>query len=68
MPPSPSDDAVHKLLRRDARLPGLFLDLLAVLVRAGEEHNVVAAHSLIPRDGVRRNRAVGVAYVQLVDG
>ena len=57
------DDAVDELLGRAAGLFGLLLYLLAVLVR---EHNVVAAHSLIPRDGVRRDGAVGVAYMQLV--
>ena len=59
-------DVVHELLRRNARGLGLLLYLLAVLVRAGEEHHVVAAHSLIARDGVRRDGAVGVADVQLV--
>ena len=60
------DDAVDELLGRAAGLLGLLLYLLAVLVRAGEEHNVIAAHSLVARDGVRRDRAVGVADVQLV--
>ena len=59
-------DVVHELLRGHARGLGLFLYLLAVLIRAGEEHNVIAAHSLVSRDGVRRDGAVGVAYVQLV--
>ena len=60
------DDVVHELLRRHAGVLGLFLDLLAVFVRTGEEHDVVAAHSLITRYGVRRDGAVGVADVQFV--
>ena len=59
-------DIVHELLRRHARGLRLFLYLLAVLVRAREEHHVVAAHPLITRYGVRRDGAVGVPDVQLV--
>ena len=60
------DDAVDELLRGDAGLPGLLLYLLAVLIRAGEEHHVVAAHSLVARNGIRRDGAVGMADVQFV--
>ena len=60
------DDVVHELLGRDAGSLGLLLDLLAVLVRAGQEHDVIAAHALVARDRIGRNRAVGVADVQFV--
>ena len=59
-------DVVHELLGRHARGLGLFLYLLAMLIRAGEEHDVVAAHSLVARNGIRRDGAVGMADVQFV--
>ena len=62
----PLDDVVHKFLGGDAGLASLVLDLLAVLVGAGQEHDLLAPHSLIARHGVGRHRAVGVADVQLV--
>ena len=61
-------DAVHKLLGGDAGLLGLVLDLLAVLVGAGEEHDVIALQPLIAGHGVGGHGAVGVADVQLVAG
>ena len=61
-------DAVHELLGGDAGLFGLVLDLLAVLVGAGEEHHVLALEPVIAGDGVRGHSAVGVADVQLVGG
>jgi len=62
------DDVVDELLRRDAGGLGLGLDLLAVLVGAGQKHHVVAPHALVARHRVGRHRAVGVADVQLVAG
>ena len=59
-------DAVHEGLRRHAGLLRLRLDLLAVLVGAGEEHHVIALQALIAGDGVGGHGAVGVADVQLV--
>ena len=47
---------------------GLVLDLLAVLVGAGQEHHVVALQPLVARHGVGGHGAVGVADVQLVRG
>ena len=62
------DDTVDELLRRDAGLLGLRLDLLAVLVGAGQEHDVVALQALVAGQRVCRDGAVGVADVQLIRG
>src|SRR5699024_18888 len=62
------DNVVHKFLGGDAGLLGLVLNLLAVLVGAGEEHHVVATHALIARHGVGGHGAVGVTDVELVGG
>ena len=67
-PPGALHDAVHKLLGGNARLGGLVLDLLAVLVGAGEEHHVVTGQALIPGQGIGGHGTVGVADVQLVAG
>ena len=67
-PPGSLYNAVHKLLGRDAGLLGLVLDLLAVLVRAGEKQHIAAGEPLIPGHGVGGYRAVGVADVQLIAG
>ena len=64
----PLHDAVHKLLGGDAGLLGLVLDLLAVLVGAGEEHDVIALEALVAGHGVGGHGAVGVADVELVAG
>ena len=61
----PADDLVHELLRGHARGLGLLFDLLAVLVRAGEEHHVLAAQPVIARDRVGRDGGIGVADVEL---
>ena len=63
-----SDDVVHELLGGDAGLAGLVLDLLAVLIGAGQEHHVTALEPLIAGHGVGGHGAVGVADVQLVRG
>ena len=62
------DDVVDELLRRDAGGLRLFLDLLAVLVRAGQEHHIAALKALIARHRVGRHGAVAVADVQLRRG
>ena len=62
------DDPVDEFLGRDARSLGLGLDLLAVLVGARQEHDVIAAQALVAGDRVGRHGAVGVADVQLVRG
>ena len=62
----PGDDVVDELLRRDACGLRLVLDFLAVLVRAGQEHDVAALQALVPRHGVGRDGAVGVADVELI--
>ena len=62
------DDLVDELLRCDAGLLGAVLDLLAVLVRAGQEHHVIAAQALVARHGIRGYGAVGVADVELIRG
>ena len=62
------NDLIDKLLRRDAGGFGLVLDLLAVLVGAGEEHHVIAAQTLVAGDRVACDGAVGVADVELRGG
>ena len=61
-------DAIHEGMGGHAGLLGLGLDLLAVLVGAGQEHDVVALQALIAGDGVGGHGAVAVADVQLVRG
>ena len=53
-------------LGRDAPGRGGLLDLLAVLVGAGEEIHLLAHHPPVPRDHVRQHGGVGVADVGLV--
>ena len=60
--------AVGELARRQALLGGRLLHLEAVLVGAGEEEHVLAVEPLEARDGVGRNRLVGVADVRLAVG
>ncbi len=57
-------DLVGELLGRDAGGCGGALDLLAVLVGAGEEKRVDAQHALAAGDGVADDRRVGVADVR----
>ena len=66
--PLAGDDLVHELLGGDAGLLGLVLDLLAVLVGAGQKQHIIAAQALIAGHGVGGHGAVGVADVQLVAG
>ena len=62
----PGNDVVNELLRRDAGGLRLVFDFLAVLVRAGQEHDIVALQALIARHGIGRNGAVGMADMQLI--
>ncbi len=66
--PGALHDVVDKLLGGYAGLLGLVLDLLAVLVGAGEEHDLTAPQALIAGHGVGGHGAVGVADVQLIAG
>ena len=65
-------DGGGELRRRAAGLLGGALDLLAVLVGAGEEPGVDAQRPFAPRDGVADDGRVGVAQVRprihVVDG
>ena len=65
-------DLVGELLRRDAGGGGAALDLLAVLVGAGEEEGVVAEEAVAAGDDVGGDGGVGVADVRarvdVVDG
>ena len=66
--PGALHDVVDKLLGGYAGLLGLVLDLLAVLVGAGEEHDLTAPQALVAGHGVGGHSAVGVADVQLIAG
>ena len=57
-------DLVGELLRGDAGGGGGALDLLAVLVGAGEEEGVVAEQAVAAGDDVGRDGGVGVADVR----
>ena len=57
-------DLVGELLRRDAGGGGGALDLLAVLVGAGEEEGVVAEQAVAAGDDVGGDGGVGVADVR----
>ena len=61
-------DIVHKLLGSDPGLPGLVLNLLAVLVGAGEEHHVIALEPLVTGHDICGHGGIGVADVQLARG
>ena len=61
-------DAVHEFLGGNAGGLRLLLNLLAVLVGASEEHDVLALQPMIPGQRIGGYRAVGVADVQLVRG
>ena len=66
--PGPGDNVVHELLGGDPGLPGLVLNLLAVLVGAGEEHHLATGEALVAGHGIGGHGAVGVADVQLIAG
>ena len=60
------DDAVNELLGGQTGGLGLFLDLLAVLVGAGQIHHVIALQALVAGYGVAGDRAVGMPDMQFV--
>ena len=62
------DNVVDELLRGDASLFCLQLDLLAVLVGAGQELDFVALQALVAGHGVGGHGAIGMADVQLIAG
>ena len=62
------DDLIDVLLRSHAGVGGLVLNLLAVLVGAGQEHDVAALHPLEACQRVAGHGGVAVADVQLVAG
>ena len=55
------DDVVHELLGRDAGGLRLLFDLLAVLVRAGQEHDVKPAQPFITGHRIACNGCIGMA-------
>ena len=62
------DDVIDELLRCNTGLLGLQLDLLAVLVGAGQELDVVALQPLVAGHSVGSDGAVGMSDVQLIAG
>jgi len=62
----PDHHVVDVLLRCLAGRFGLALDLLAVFVRPGQEHDVIAAQALVAGHGVRGHGRIGMTDVQLV--
>ena len=66
------NDMIHILFGGDALRFGLLLDFQAVLIGAGEEHDVAPLHSLITGDGVAGNGAIAVPDVgvagRIIDG
>jgi len=61
-------DLIDVLLGGHARVGSLVLNLLAVLVGAGQEHDVIALHPLEAGQRIARHSGVAVADVQLVAG
>ena len=57
---------VYILLRGNACSLRLLLDLLTMLIGAGEEHHIAPLHSFIPCHCISSYRAIGVANMQLV--
>ena len=62
------DDFVHILLGAHPGGLGLFLNLLAVLVRPGEEQNVVPGEAFIAGHGIGGHGAIAMADVQVIRG
>ena len=60
------NDVVNELLGGNACGSGLILDLLAVLVGTGKEHDVIAGHALIAGHCIGSYGAVGVAYMKFI--
>ena len=62
------NDIIDIFLGGNARRLGFILDLLTVLIRAGQEKGVVALEAPVTSLGIRRNGRVGVADMQLIRG
>ena len=63
-----SHDLVHILFGSYTGIGSLILDLLAVLIGAGQEHDVVALHPLKAGQRIAGHGGVAVADVQLIAG
>ena len=63
-----SHDLIDILLGGDAGIGSLILDLLAVLIGAGQEHDVVTLHPLEAGQRIAGHGGVAVADVQLIAG
>ena len=61
-------DLVHILLGGHTGVGGLVLDLLAVLIGTGQEHDVIALHPLEACQCVAGDSGIAVADVQFVAG
>ena len=59
-------DVIHVFLRGHASLARLALDLLAMLIRAGQEEHIVARHLLESSHRVRRSRTIAMADMQII--
>ena len=60
------NDVVNELLRRNACLARFVFDLLTVLVRSRQEHNVVALEAFVACHRIGSYGAVGVSDMELV--
>ena len=63
-----SNNGIHVFLRRYTLGGGLILDLLAVLVGARQEHDVIALHPLVACQCITGHGGIAVANVQLIAG
>ena len=61
-------DVVYIFFRSDTGLGGVDLDLLTVLVGAGEEHHIIPLHSLVAGDGIAGHGAIAVTDVRVAAG
>ena len=62
------NNTIDKLLGRHPGFLCLLLDLLAVLIRPGQEHDVIARQAFVTGDGIGCHRTVCMADVQLIRG
>ena len=59
------NDVVDKFLRGNARLSSLVLNFLAVLIRAGQEHDIIALQTLVARHNIGGDGAVAVSDMKI---
>ena len=57
---------INVRLRRDAGRKRLLLDLLAMLIRSGQKHDIKPLHPLVARHNVGGHGAVAVPDMQLI--